>query len=403
MQDISEKQSVTPQPNHHLSHKETRQIVTPYAFHVSPELFGTPLAKPRKRAFAIAVDMLLVAIIAQAASFLLAGVAAITFFRAGNRLKLKKRFNAARLAMRFVAAMLLFVFAWGLFGEMDLDGFNDDGHSDITKGVNVGGMTAVAVVGLTTKYMIEASSLQEEVADGTCSPAVDCWQALGDEFAHKLAAVLPNPAEFANILGDFSDIAQEQLSEEQHQVLNKRWQQILNKQSSASEQSNADEGTEQHEPETNIAPPATTQGKTKYLADLTDDSDDKPQNSIVAWVKSILEDLGLGFGWAAFYFSLFTGWWRGQTPGKKLMGIKVIKLDGSAPNLWESFGRYGGYGAGLATGLLGFLQVYWDPNRQAIQDKISETLVIDIRKPKVHFVLETNENQGAEGYNVKSY
>ena len=40
------------------------------------------------------------------------------------------------------------------------------------------------------------------------------------------------------------------------------------------------------------------------------------------------------------------------------------------------FGRYGGYGAGFATGLLGFLQVYWDPNRQAIQDKISATVVI---------------------------
>ena len=45
-------------------------------------------------------------------------------------------------------------------------------------------------------------------------------------------------------------------------------------------------------------------------------------------------------------------------------------------------GRYGGYGAGLATGLMGFLQIYWDPNRQAIQDKISETLVVDIRKNK---------------------
>ncbi len=42
----------------------------------------------------------------------------------------------------------------------------------------------------------------------------------------------------------------------------------------------------------------------------------------------------------------------------------------------DCFGRYGGYGAGFATGLLGFLQVYWDPNRQAIQDKISATVVI---------------------------
>ena len=58
------------------------------------------------------------------------------------------------------------------------------------------------------------------------------------------------------------------------------------------------------------------------------------------------------------------------------MGIRVLKLDGSTLTLWESFGRYGGYGAGLATGLLGFVQVFWDPNRQSIQDKIAETLVL---------------------------
>ncbi|MFL5538676.1 MAG: hypothetical protein ACJ8J0_06765, partial [Longimicrobiaceae bacterium] len=34
------------------------------------------------------------------------------------------------------------------------------------------------------------------------------------------------------------------------------------------------------------------------------------------------------------------------------------------------------YAAGLFTGLTGYMQVYWDRNRQAIQDKISETVVI---------------------------
>ena len=69
-------------------------------------------------------------------------------------------------------------------------------------------------------------------------------------------------------------------------------------------------------------------------------------------------------------------WWRGHTIGKRIMRIKVVKLDGSPLNLFESFGRYGGYTAGIATGLLGFLQIFWDPNRQTIQDKIAETLVL---------------------------
>jgi hypothetical protein len=107
-------------------------------------------------------------------------------------------------------------------------------------------------------------------------------------------------------------------------------------------------------------------------------------NDIFHWLENVMEELGLG--WVAFYFSLFTTWWKGQTPTKKLLGVKVIKLNNSPLNLWGSFGRYGGYAAGLATGLLGFLQVFWDANRQAIHDKISETLVIDLRKPKVPFI-----------------
>lgn len=120
---------------------------------------------------------------------------------------------------------------------------------------------------------------------------------------------------------------------------------------------------------------------TEKLAPQRNDS-----NSIVykgvEWGKGVIKDLGLSFGWATFYFTVLTALWDGQTPGKKLLKIRVIQLDGSPLSIWDSFGRYGGYGAGLATGLLGFLQIYWDPNRQAIHDKISATIVIDVKKSK---------------------
>ncbi len=111
------------------------------------------------------------------------------------------------------------------------------------------------------------------------------------------------------------------------------------------------------------------------------DSQTQDRLSIIAWAQAGLTDLGLGFGWAALYFSVFVAWFNGQTIGKMLLRIQVVKIDGREISLWESFGRYGGYSAGLATGLTGFLQVLWDPNRQAIHDKISETVVIDLRKP----------------------
>jgi len=113
--------------------------------------------------------------------------------------------------------------------------------------------------------------------------------------------------------------------------------------------------------------------------------EDKQKSTVykgLEWFKGIVDDLGLSFGWAAFYFSVFTSMWKGQTPGKKLLKIKVVQLNGTPLSFWDSFGRYGGYGAGLATGLLGFLQIYWDPNRQAIHDKVSATIVVDLTVSK---------------------
>jgi len=95
-----------------------------------------------------------------------------------------------------------------------------------------------------------------------------------------------------------------------------------------------------------------------------------------------LQRLGLSFGWAIAYFTLLPSWWKGQTVGKRLSGLRVVELTGKPLGLMTCFGRYGGYAAGLATGGLGFLQVLWDPNRQAVQDKLAHTVVVDLRAPR---------------------
>lgn len=91
-------------------------------------------------------------------------------------------------------------------------------------------------------------------------------------------------------------------------------------------------------------------------------------------------EVGLGFGWAIVYFSLLPAWWNGQTLGKRLFGLRIVELTGKPLTPLRAFKRYGGYAAGMATGLFGFLQVLWDPNRQAIQDKTAHTVVIDLRR-----------------------
>ncbi|MBI4537981.1 MAG: RDD family protein [Gemmatimonadetes bacterium] len=101
---------------------------------------------------------------------------------------------------------------------------------------------------------------------------------------------------------------------------------------------------------------------------------------ILRVLKAIADDLGVGVGWAALYFTVFTTLWRGQTPGKRLLGIRVVRLDGEPISWWAAFERFGGYAAGLATGLLGFFQILWDANRQAVHDKIASTVVLHLAK-----------------------
>jgi hypothetical protein len=100
-----------------------------------------------------------------------------------------------------------------------------------------------------------------------------------------------------------------------------------------------------------------------------------------------LHRLGLKFGWAIAYFSLLPFWWKGQTIGKRLFGLRIVELTGKPLGLMLCFGRYGGYAAGVATGGMGFLQILWDANRQAVEDKLAHTVVVDLRGPRAPRVL----------------
>jgi hypothetical protein len=85
---------------------------------------------------------------------------------------------------------------------------------------------------------------------------------------------------------------------------------------------------------------------------------------------------GLTFGWAGVYFTLLTAWLRGRTLGKFLMGTRVVRLDGRSITPMDAFIRNGGYAAGLATGLIGFMSILWNVNRQAIHDRMTGTVVV---------------------------
>lgn len=108
----------------------------------------------------------------------------------------------------------------------------------------------------------------------------------------------------------------------------------------------------------------------------TPENEQPQRGALLTLLGGIADDLGIGFGWTALYFTAFLALANGQTPGKRVLGIQVIRLDGRPIGWWIAFERFGGYAASIWTGLLGFLQIFWDRNRQGIHDKIAETVVI---------------------------
>ena len=307
-----------------LSKTETREVITPYAFKVDNALLGIPLATPLKRALAIVIDVALIFVAAKLSATLIAFVAAMAFYKGTAQQYLPKMSSVWRRILKIMAASILFVSALAVL-SIGIDYLEDD-NSEIASVIQ--GVKIEDEIQLTESEKHRVNAYLIKVEDESCEQS--CQQNALD----NLIGQVPK-------LAEMDDLQSPQLARALLQLL------VL---------------SENNE----IKPVQLIEEKPAQTT----------TNSILQWGKGIIQDLGLGFGWAAVYFTLFSLLWRGQTPGKKVCNIRVVALNGEPLGLLDCFGRYGGYGAGFATGLLGFLQVYWDPNRQAIQDKISATVVI---------------------------
>ncbi len=109
---------------------------------------------------------------------------------------------------------------------------------------------------------------------------------------------------------------------------------------------------------------------------------DEAKRSPIEMFRHWWEVVGLNLAWAFVYFVAFPLIWPGQTPGKRLMGLRIVELTGKPLKPMLCVRRYGGYAAGATTGGMGFLQILWDANRQGLHDKAAHTAVIDTRNPR---------------------
>lgn len=68
--------------------------------------------------------------------------------------------------------------------------------------------------------------------------------------------------------------------------------------------------------------------------------------------------------------------WRGQTPGKMALGIKIVRTDGYPIGFARSILRYVGYIISGLMLMLGYVWIAFDPKKQGIHDKIARTYVV---------------------------
>jgi uncharacterized RDD family membrane protein YckC len=94
-------------------------------------------------------------------------------------------------------------------------------------------------------------------------------------------------------------------------------------------------------------------------------------------LKTVGYALGILIGVA--YFTSFEGGPSGQTPGKQVMGIRVIDLATGGPiGYGRAFIRYIGRIVSGIVIYLGYLWMLWDKEKQTWHDKFASDVVVPV-------------------------
>ncbi len=80
----------------------------------------------------------------------------------------------------------------------------------------------------------------------------------------------------------------------------------------------------------------------------------------------------------ACYFSLFVAW-RGQTPGKMSLGLRIVRVDGERVAFARALVRWVGQALGALLFGIGFLMVAFSRRKQGLHDKLAGTYVVRVR------------------------
>ena len=115
--------------------------------------------------------------------------------------------------------------------------------------------------------------------------------------------------------------------------------------------------------------------------------EDNGDGLLIVMIGVMLGSLALLVGYAVWWLFALR---RGQTPGKQMVGIRVVKDDGEPSGWGYTFlrefvikGLLGGFLSGMTGGIYfaaDHLWPLWDRDRQALHDKMIGTLVVQNRR-----------------------
>lgn len=357
---------------------DPRSIITPEAFEVSAELLGLPLATPTRRLLAILIDLAVIGVVTAVTSsfaLVLGVVAAIFFIRAGFKRTPVKGSVFGR-AMRLSVGCLGLVIGVTTAIVWKAVGFGGAGPSEQEPTITVGEpgvrVGALELLGGLRSFEALRRARTEDQAEEAARDLARRLRQLSTpdrEIRGLLLEAVPSEAEWSDLAPLIVDRAMEGgappavASEEDLAAV-------------------ADTLRILEEEIEDLRSAAASQRET--MDDLARQlAQERRGGSIFSSLRSFVDELGFGFGWASLYLTVMLSWWKGQTIGKRALGIRVLRLDGEPITWWTAFERAGGYAAGFATGLLGFAQIYWDANRQAIHDRIVGTVVVMDGAPRI--------------------
>lgn len=338
--------------------KDPKQIVTQFAFSVHPEVLGLPLATPKRRLAALIIDLLIASILTGLGNMFLAVATTILIFWIAIRTRGQNVFrNLLRYAGATFASIFVFIISYAV-----LESFDSSASVDTPEGI----------VTMQNSESIDWNEFGTKMATMDYSDP-DAIEDFFEDFES-----LSNQNEVQNFLITIPEDFPEQLALLQSAI---RLQDSVRVDSLREVLAPIIAGVEISALELTIN---NLDDRNEELRDENEELTDQIENpSLYVSIKKATRLMGLSLGWIGIYFISTIAFFQGQTLGKKLLNIRVIRLNNKPIGLFFAFERFGGYAAGFATGLIGFFQMFWDANRQAIHDKIAGTVVVDLRTSRL--------------------